>query len=246
MPRDENHDFQADRPATDGGEATFDPLESAIAFIRGNAGTTREEPFERRQRKAFLQLEALLEWARTHAFFLKEELWDEKAVIGGSEHDVWEFRGEMWKITRANHFGWTVLPGDNGLPEVSEATPLEYLVRWQITNNILGDTIRLRGIHSDERGTRVIISQPFVAGPYPTREQAKGLMDAIGFVLVPSFSVGAQDESSFFNPEFNIALFDAANDNSILSDDTPVPVDIIPVVVGAKLRQQLLRLIGKY
>jgi hypothetical protein len=37
------------------------PLESAISFIGGNAGATREESFERRQRRAVGEPEALLD-----------------------------------------------------------------------------------------------------------------------------------------------------------------------------------------
>lgn len=165
-------------------------------------------------------------------------------MIGGSEHDIWELDGCMWKATRPNHFGWTVLAGDGGLPVVMEATPLEYLVRWQISNRILGDAVRLRGIHSDEFGTRVIISQPFIAGSYPDSLQVRELMRALGFRLVPSFSVGAQPDSSFFNPDLGIALFDATTDNFILTKGIPIPIDIIPVTVDLKLRSQLRKLMS--
>lgn len=163
-------------------------------------------------------------------------------MIGGSEHDIWELEGCMWKVTRPDRFGWTVLAGSSGTPEVMEATPLEYLVRWQISNLILGDAVRLRGVHSDEWGTRIIISQPFIAGTYPDSLQVRELMRTLGFHFVPSFSVGAQPDSTYYNPDLNIALFDATTDNFIFSKGTPIPVDIIPVTVGPKLRSQLLKL----
>lgn len=175
---------------------------------------------------------------------MDQYLWERKAVIGGSEHDIWELDGCMWKATRPNHFGWTVLAGDGEMPEVMEATPLEYLVRWQISNRILGDAVRLRGVHSDGSGTRVIISQPFIAGTYPDSLQVRELMRTLGFHFVPSFSVGAQPDSSYFNTDLNIAFFDATTDNFIFSEGIPIPVDIIPVKVGSKLRSQLLKLMA--
>jgi|TARA_B110000037_G_scaffold53935_1_gene66218 hypothetical protein len=63
-----------------------------------------------------------------------------------------------------------------------------------------------------------------------------------GFVPVRKFSVGAYPDSSFFNPELGIALFDAVIDNFIEVDGIPVPIDILPVKVGTKLRSQLLKL----
>lgn len=150
----------------------------------------------------------------------------------------------MWKATRPNRFGWTVLPGDNGLPEVSEATPLEYLFRWLNSNRLLGDTVSLCGIHSSEEGARVIISQRFLIGRYPTAIQIRRELRKFGFLPFQGFSIGSYADSSFLNPELGIALFDATPDNFIMTMGTPVPIDVIPVIVGPKLRSQLLRLMA--
>jgi len=244
LPNDENHDSQADRHPQDGGEIPETSLESAIDFIGRNAGTTCEEPFERRQRIAVLQLNALHQWGRNNSFLLEESIWEKEARIGGSEHDVWERGNQMWKITRPDRFGWTVLPGDNGSPEVAEATPLEYLVRWQISNRTFGDTVRLMGIYCSDEGTQVVVSQRFLAGIYPNSFQIREELVNFGFSPVRTFSVGAYGDSSFFNPELGIALFDAARDNFITLNGIPVPVDLLPVKAGSKLRAQLLKLMG--
>ncbi len=52
-------------------------------------------------------------------------MWAGKSVIGVSEHDIWAEGEEHWKITRPNSFGWTVLPGGDGMPKIAEATLLE-------------------------------------------------------------------------------------------------------------------------
>lgn len=148
----------------------------------------------------------------------------------------------MWKATRPNRFGWTVLPGDGGDPVVSEATPLEYLSRWLDSNRLLGDTVSLGGIHSSDEGTRVIVSQRFLIGHYPTVQQIRKEMRKFGFLPVQGFSIGSYADSSFFNPDLGIALFDATTDNFILTMGTPIPIDLIPVTVGPKLRNQLMNL----
>jgi len=150
----------------------------------------------------------------------------------------------MWKATRPNRFGWTVLPGDNGDPVVSEATPLEYLSRWLDSNRLLGDTVCLGGIHSSDEGIRVIVSQRFLIGHYPTALQIRKELSQFGFLPVHGFSIGSYADSSFFNPELGIALFDATTDNFILTMGTPIPIDVIPVAVGPKLRSQLLKLMA--
>ncbi len=94
-----------------------DSVESAVAFVGGDARTTGEEPFELRQKAAITQREALLRWAKNRDLITSPEIWCGKAMIGASEHDVWQENGEYWKVTRPDHFGWTVLPGDNGFPE---------------------------------------------------------------------------------------------------------------------------------
>lgn len=102
-----------------------DPLESAISFVGGNARTTGEEPFELRRKAAIIQQAALVRWAKNSWLIVSPSLWEGKAVIGGSEHDIWEMDGEIWKVTRPDRFGWTVLPGEDGVPHLAEATPLE-------------------------------------------------------------------------------------------------------------------------
>jgi len=93
-----------------------DSIESAVAFIGGNARTNGEEPFELRRKAAISQREALLKWAETRNLTVSPQIWEGKAVIGASEHDVWQENGEYWKVTRPDHFGWTVLPGDDDFP----------------------------------------------------------------------------------------------------------------------------------
>lgn len=168
--------------------------------------------------------------------------WENRATIGGSEHDIWEEPGEIWKATRPDHFGWTVLPGFGGLPEISEATPLEYLERWLHANRMLGDRVILRGVAVTDPGVQVVVSQPFIAGPYPEKSQIDRELHARDFLSIPDFSIGSETDSTFYHPESGWAIFDAASDNFILSNGTPIPVDVILLKLSASLKRQLLGL----
>ena len=167
-------------------------------------------------------------------------LWEGKAVIGGSEHDIWEMNGEIWKVTRPDRFGWTVLPGEDGVPEIAEATPLEYLERWQNANRLLGDNATLRGVSETDEGVQVVISHPFIEGPYPEKRDIISELRKRGFILVPGFCIGSESDSSFYNDDQRIGIFDATCDNFILSQGVPIPVDVVIVEVGGLLRLQLL------
>lgn len=168
--------------------------------------------------------------------------WRELATIGGSEHDIWEGPGEIWKATRPDHFGWTVLPGYDGSPAISEATPLEYLERWLNANLMLGDDVILRGVVSKEEGVQVVISQPFVPGSYPEKMAIAGELEKRGFIPIPEFSIGSETDSTFYHVESGLAMFDAASDNFILCQETPVPVDVILMQPSGRLKRQLLAL----
>lgn len=219
-----------------------DPLGSAVAFLRGNARPTGEEPFPVRKRNAVRQRNALVQWAADRGLILDPSRWQDLLTIGGSEHDIWEQAGEIWKITRPDHFGWTVLAGFERLPEISEATPLEYLERWVNANHFLGDSVTLRGISNTPAGVQVIISQPFISGAYPEKEEIREELEPRGFHPIPGFSIGSEADSTFYHAESGLAMFDAARDNFILSHGIPIPVDVILMQVGPRLRHQLLQL----
>ena len=231
-------------PNTDVAGIAQGSLESAISFVGRNARTTGEESFELRSKAAIDQRQALVEWAQSNNLTASPQLWEGKAVLGASEHDVWQEGGEYWKVTRPDHFGWTVLPGENGLPESADATPLEYLDRWLNANRYLGDDAKIRGVVQSELGVQVVISHPSIDGVYPEMEEIMRYMESCGYSVIPDFIMGA-DGISFYHEGGNIGIFDASPDNFILSDGLPVPVDVITLIPGAKLRGQIKKLLGR-
>lgn len=173
---------------------------------------------------------------------LDPAVWESRSIAGGAEHDIWEEEGEIWKVTRPDHFGWTVLPGDDGEPFGAYATPLEYLERWSAANHYLGDEVRLRGVSVTERGVQVVVSQPFIAGSHPSMDEIVEDLEARGFFRVKGLTLGAEPESSFYQPGERIAIFDAAPDNFIVSGCIPVPVDVVVIKASEALHQQISRL----
>ena len=165
-------------------------------------------------------------------------------MLGGSEHEIWEQDGEIWKVTHPDRFGWTVLPGNAGKPQIAEATPLEYLERWVAANRLLGDNARLRGVSHSTGDVRIVISHPFIEGPYPEKDDIVLKLGKRGFLSVPDFFIGSEPDSSFYHEREGIAIFDATCDNFILSHGIPIPVDVVVVPVGDLLRRQLGKLMG--
>jgi hypothetical protein len=192
---------------------------------------------------AIAQRKALAERVESRGLTISPSLWRSREVIGGSEHDIWEEPGEVWKVTRPDKFGWTALPRSNGFRELSDATPLEYLERWSNPIRLLGDFVKLRGMVKTQQGVQVVISQRSINGPYPSQAQIARDIKSRGFPRVPEFSIGAERDSSFYHKRAKIAIFDAAVDNFILSQGVPVPVDVIPMQLGEMLQAQLMALI---
>jgi hypothetical protein len=219
-----------------------DPLESAVAFLRANALTTGEEPFGIRQQAALIQRDAIIRWAEESGLTVEPSLWGGKAVAGGSEHEIWEENGEVWKVTHPGRYGWTVLPGAGGRPEIAEATPLEYLERWSVANRLLGDNAKLRGVSISGEEARIVVSHPFIEGPYPDKDAITLELGRRGFALVPEFCIGSESDSSFLHEAERLAIFDATCDNFILSGGLPIPVDVVVVNAGRELLRQLLAL----
>jgi hypothetical protein len=121
--------------------------------------------------------------------------------------------------------------------------PLEYLERWLNANRLLGDNAKLRGVSETDEGVQVVISHPFIEGPYPQKPDIIDELRRRGFNRVPQFFIGSESDSSFYHEEKRIGIFDATCDNFILSQGVPIPVDVVIVAVGETLRRQLLNLI---
>ena len=89
----------------------------------------------------------------------------------------------------------------------------------------------------------IIIRQPYIHGKFPTQEQIQKMLARYGFIMIPGFSLGAQRHTSYYHPIKRIGIFDAAEDNFILSSRMPVPIDVVPIKAGNLLHEQLIKLL---
>ena len=90
----------------------------------------------------------------------------------------------------------------------------------------------------------MVVSHPFIKGPYPEKIAIENYLLELGFYAVRSLVLGAEINSSFYHPQERIGVFDAARDNFISSNGIPLPVDVITLQANEALHWQLMRLIG--
>jgi hypothetical protein len=117
----------------------------------------------------------------------------------GKEHQVWFGKNSVKKATFPGRFGSSL----DGL-----ATPLEYLRRWSLSNEIFGDEARLNGVVRAGDGLRVVISQPFIQAadldrPHPTGPAIVEFMRDNGF---QRGRLGRHDSPS--DPDFEVIAGD--------------------------------------
>ena len=88
----------------------------------------------------------------------------------GNEHQVW-YRPEskaVLKATWPDFFGLLVVHRPN---EEHKASPIAYLERWSLHNELFGDDVRFLGALSTDSGLRLLIQQPAIAGTPATDEE---------------------------------------------------------------------------
>lgn len=173
----------------------------------------------------------LREWANGLGLLLTAEQLPATAVRGGQEHDLFHdtTRDRYFKVTRDGVFGLS--PGielalvssseDARRFHLWEATPLEYLERLELHNQIVPGLNRLEGILSQPDGDLAIVtSQPRFDIVPVTEAEIDAWFAAQGFRRVTN--------SGYYRTEDNLGVFDAHDKNVIRAGDALVPFDVIP------------------
>lgn len=110
---------------------------------------------------------------------------DQSSDVGGEEHHVTSIGNDsrVQKVTRGGLFGfWIHLAGDQ--IKQRPATPLEYLERLQLANDIWDDDIRLIRILRDPPKLHIVTTQPTVIGSPATEQEIVDLMSSFDFELI--------------------------------------------------------------
>ena len=138
----------------------------------------------------------------------------------------------VYKITYANRFG-KAYPRIDGQPTFQDATPLEYLVRLLLCNEVFGDEIRLEQVVLDDEGdVRVVTSQPLIVGAQPTEAEVHSYLFGIGFEPVEAVD-GVPMTNDWYRENDGVMVFDAHGGNFIQTPEGHVlPIDIYVEQVG--------------
>ena len=149
----------------------------------------------------------------------------------GNEHQVW-FDPESatyLKATWPDFFGMLVI---HRLDEDAKASPVAYLERWHLHNELFGDHVEFLGAIEREGQMRLLIRQPAITGVPATIEQIEAFFIGNGWLR---FIVDG--EIGFFDPQKNVVISDTHRGNLILMDDGLLaPIDLrVQALSGALL-----------
>jgi hypothetical protein len=129
--------------------------------------------------------------AERHGFIKQygEHEWSLKP-LGGSEHDCL-LCGEYWeKVTKSNCAGWFF---DFELKRLLPATPLQYLRRLELANQIFEPRVELIGLEygSDLSNLRIRTRQRHVEGEIPTPTDIAQWLNRFEFSRRNDLKIGA-------------------------------------------------------
>ena len=139
----------------------------------------------------------------------------------GNEHQVW-FRQESntyLKVTWPDFFGMLVAYRSDEDPR---ASPIGYLERWQLHNDIFGDGVQFLGVLEDAGKLRMVITQPAIEGVPATLDQIDDFFRHSGW---RKFSIAG--DIAYFDPNRNVVISDTHRGNIILmADGLLAPIDL--------------------
>jgi hypothetical protein len=140
----------------------------------------------------------------------------------GNEHQVWfnSVSSTDLKATWPDFFGMQVIHRNH---EEAKASPVAYLERWQLHNEIFGDDVQFLGVLETEGSSiSLLIKQPAITGQPATLEQIKNFFTENHWL---PFQI--QNNLAFFDPVRKIVISDTHRGNIILMDDGLLaPIDL--------------------
>ncbi len=139
----------------------------------------------------------------------------------GNEHQVWYLPDceLVLKATWPNFFGLLVVHRPHEEPK---ASPIAYLERWQLHNEVFGDQVVFQGALESDTGLRLLIRQPAIAGTPATDEQIRNFFTDSGWL---PFVI--EGNIAFFDPHQKIVISDTHRGNIILmADGLLAPIDL--------------------
>lgn len=158
----------------------------------------------------------------------------------GNEHQVWFDRSSCTylKATWPDFYGMLVIHRHD---EDAKASPVAYLERWLLHNELFGDRVEFLGALETDGQMRLLIRQPAITGDPATVEQIEAFFTGNGW---RRFTVGG--EIAFFDPERNVVISDTHRGNLILMDDGLLaPIDLRVQALSGALLDIVVKLCGR-
>lgn len=141
----------------------------------------------------------------------------------------------MLKATWPDFFGMLVV---HRPAEEPKASPIAYLERWFLHNELFGDYVRFLGVLATDSGLRLLIQQPAIAGTPATDEEIQRFFTSSGWLR---FVIDGN--VAFFDPERRVVISDTHRGNIILMDDGLLaPIDLRVQAVSGSLLDTVAKL----
>lgn len=158
----------------------------------------------------------------------------------GNEHQVWYFpdSASFVKVTWPDFFGLLVIYRPD---EDERASPIGYLERWLLHNELFGDSVSFLGAWEENGRLRLVIRQPAIAGEPATLEQIDSFFTQNGWLR---FTAGG--EVAYFDAKRKVVISDTHRGNLILmSDGLLAPIDLRVQSLSGALLAAVERLCAK-
>ena len=231
-----------DRPEGDAQSA----LESAARHLgatpppTGASALGGREVFRRRQERD------LLGWAQENGCIVPAADYVPLLRAGGEEHRVWTpgDGSRHFKATHPGRSGFAVVCGEEtgGLPELTNALPLEYLERLILQNRIFGDRTTLEGVASEGGRLVILTSQPTVIGDEVSDDDMIEFMQKLWFAPLHGLSLGRPGALAFYRDLDEVAAFDAHPGNFVKDGDGVVlPIDLVLLGADEEMQKALAK-----
>ena len=177
------------------------------------------------------QFESLVDFAQERGFY-ETRLIREPKFGSGNEHEVWydEDSSRIIKATYPNKFGFTIGAG-------RDATPVQYLDRLALQNEVFGDEICVEGVANELGRIRIVTSQPYIEGRPATAQEMEEEFDRLGFRPLT-----VDGNEIWYRLPDGVMAFDAHPRNFLTDDSGTVhPIDVNMVHVDPDLKARLDR-----
>jgi hypothetical protein len=158
----------------------------------------------------------------------------------GNEHQVWHqtTSDTVIKATWPDFFGLLVIHRPDEEPK---ASPIAYLERWLLHNELFGDDVQFLGALATPQGLRLLIRQTAIQGTPASEEEIARFFIQSGW---RKFIIDGN--TAYFDPDRQIAVSDTHRGNIVLMPDGNLaPIDLRVQHLSGSLIDAVKRLINE-